>query len=122
MFVEKKFNAKSKRLANEMVDFIVRAFAEELDKSEWMDEATIAGAKAKLHAMNRKIGYPSVWRQYIGLTTGDNYLENILSSQKIETARNFDKLGKEVDKTEWAMNPSMTNAYYSPNRNEMVFP
>lgn len=105
-----------------MLDFVVKAFAAELDKSTFMDQATIAGAKLKLQAMNRKIGYPSVWRQYIGLTTGENYLENVLSSQKIETARNFDKLGKEVDKTEWAMNPSMTNAYYSPTRNEFVFP
>jgi len=31
-------------------------------------------------------------------------------------------MGQKVDKTEWGMNPSMVNAYYSPNRNEMVFP
>jgi len=122
MFTEKKFNGKAKKLANEMADFVVKAFAADLDKSSWMDEATIAGAKKKLHAMNRKIGFPDVWRQYIGLSIGENFLENSLSSKKIETAREFDKLGKEVDKSEWSMNPSMTNAYYSPSRNEMVFP
>lgn len=122
MFVEKKFGGGSKKLAIEMIDFITKAFSAELDKNTWMDQATIAAAKKKLGNMNRKVGYPDVWRQYIGLSVGDNYLANTLSSMKVETARNFNKLGKEVDSTEWAMNPSMTNAYYSPSKNEMAFP
>jgi putative endopeptidase len=32
------------------------------------------------------------------------------------------KLGQPIDKTEWGMLPQTVNAYYSPNRNEIVFP
>ena len=35
---------------------------------------------------------------------------------------NLNKIGKPVDKTEWAMTPQTVNAYYSPTRNEIVFP
>jgi len=32
------------------------------------------------------------------------------------------KINTPVDETEWGMNPQTVNAYYSPNRNEIVFP
>lgn len=34
----------------------------------------------------------------------------------------FDKIGKEVDRTEWAMSPQTVNAYFRPSNNEIVFP
>jgi putative endopeptidase len=34
----------------------------------------------------------------------------------------MDKVGKPVDPTEWGMTPQTVNAYYNPNRNEIVFP
>jgi predicted metalloendopeptidase len=34
----------------------------------------------------------------------------------------LDKLGKPVDRQEWAMTPQTVNAYYNPGLNEIVFP
>ena len=34
----------------------------------------------------------------------------------------MDKLGKEVDRSEWFMTPQTVNAYYNPTYNEIVFP
>ena len=34
----------------------------------------------------------------------------------------FDKIGKEVDRSEWLMTPQTVNAYYHPRMNEIVFP
>jgi putative endopeptidase len=34
----------------------------------------------------------------------------------------MNKIGKPVDPTEWGMTPQTVNAYYNPNRNEIVFP
>lgn len=122
MFVEREFKGNSKELANEMLDGVIKAFQERLDKNSWMDAETIVKAKKKLAAMGRKIGYPDEWRGYVGIEIGNSYLANMLSSFKVELDRNFNKLGMKVNKGEWSMNPSATNAYYSPSKNEMAFP
>jgi len=123
MFVEKHFGTDGKKLANEMIDSIIAAFHQKLEALTWMDATTKKAAAKKLNAMNRKVGFPDVWRAYPGMVvTNSSFLQNELSSWKVETKRNFEKMGHEVDKGEWHMNPSMTNAYYSPSSNEMAFP
>lgn len=123
MFVEKYFAGESKTLADGMVDAIVGSFQERLDKNTWMDDATRKRAKNKLGKMNRKIGHPEVWRSYPGLRIdATSYLKNELAVFRFGAGRNFGKMGQLVDKQEWHMNPSMTNAYYSPSSNEMAFP
>jgi predicted metalloendopeptidase len=44
------------------------------------------------------------------------------SVSKWAWAKDLDKLGKPVDKTEWGMSPQTVNAYYNPSYNEIVFP
>lgn len=122
MFVEEHFNKESLDLANGMVDEIVGTFKDRIENLPWMDATTKQKAQKKLASLGRKIGKPEQWRGYSGLEVGDDYLANMLSSWKVELKRNFDKNGKKVDPTAWHMNPSQTNAYYSPSKNEMVFP
>jgi putative endopeptidase len=38
------------------------------------------------------------------------------------TAKELEKLGKPVDRSEWFMTPQTVNAYYNPGMNEIVFP
>lgn len=122
MFVEEHFNKEGQDLANSMVDEIMGSFQEVLDAIDWMDADTKQKAKSKLATVGRKIGIPVEWRGYPGIEIGKSYLANMLSSWKVELKRNFDKMGQKVNPSEWSMNPSETNAYYSPSKNEMVFP
>ena len=50
------------------------------------------------------------------------FAENALAAQAHELKWNLGKVGKPVDREEWHMTPPTVNAYYSPNRNHMVFP
>jgi putative endopeptidase len=73
--------------------------------------------------MGVKVGYPDKWRDYSGLDIADDaYVKNILRSGNFEFIYAMNKIGKPVDKTEWEMTPQTVNAYYSPNKNEIVFP
>jgi putative endopeptidase len=76
-----------------------------------------------LGAMGRKIGYPDTWKDYAGVTVvrGD-YLANVLSADRWASARDWEKVGKPVDRSEWAMTPPTVDAYYNPRLNEIVFP
>ena len=40
----------------------------------------------------------------------------------MEAGKNFAKLGKPVNKDRWSTAPAVVNAFYSPNKNDIVFP
>ena len=110
-----------------MVENIKLAFAARIKNLDWMSDSTKQKALDKLSTFTVKIGYPDEWKDYIGLMveTGaeqGSYFQNVVNGQKFQFQRNIDKLGKPVDKKEWAMNPQTVNAYYNPLFNEIVFP
>ncbi|HEU0368567.1 MAG TPA: M13 family metallopeptidase, partial [Candidatus Acidoferrum sp.] len=70
-----------------------------------------------------KIGYPDKWRDYSALTVDKgSYLANERRATAFENARDLNKIGKPVDRSEWQMTPPTVNAYYDAAMNEIVFP
>ena len=73
--------------------------------------------------MANKIGYPEKWRDYSSVKiVRDDYFGDAVRAQEFEIQRNFRKIGKPVDKSEWGMTPPTVNAYYSPHMNNINFP
>jgi putative endopeptidase len=90
---------------------------------DWMSDNTKPEALAKLNKMNVKIGYPDKWRDYSGLEVKpDSYYNNVMNAGKFNFEYMLSKINKPVDPEEWGMTPQTVNAYYSPSRNEIVFP
>ena len=88
-----------------------------------MSTETKQRALAKLHAFVAKIGFPDVWKDYNGLTIEKNdFLGNVHRCNQWHYQYNINKLGKPIDKTEWGMTAPTVNAYYSAQKNEIVFP
>ncbi|QBB69979.1 M13 family peptidase [Pseudolysobacter antarcticus] len=122
-YVERTFPPEAKARALVLVNNLKVAMHERIEKLAWMSEATKKSAYAKLYTLDPKIGYPDHWRDYSALTIKrDSYLENMRAAIAFEAHRNFAKIDKPVDKTEWGMTPQTVNAYYNPTRNEIVFP
>jgi endothelin-converting enzyme/putative endopeptidase len=123
VYVEKYFAGDSKAKTLEEVHDIEAAMDKDLDSLSWMGPATRVKAKEKLHAIVDKIGYPNKWRDYARLTvTRDNTLEDSLHAREFESDYELNKIGKPVDKGEWAMTPPTVNAYYSDRMNTINFP
>ena len=123
IFVDKYFDAESKKKVNEMVDNLFTAFKERIKTRVWMSDVTKQKALEKLAKIIRKLGYPDKWKDYTTLEIkNDSYVANVLRSNHYEYKRMIDKIGKPVDKTEWGMSPPTVNAYYNPSYNEIVFP
>ena len=55
-------------------------------------------------------------------STRDDALGNFSRRVAVERTRDLDKIGKPVDRGEWAMTPPTVNAYYSPPSNNINFP
>jgi putative endopeptidase len=123
LFVEKYFDAESKKKVNEMVDNLTTAFRERIKTRVWMSDVTKQKAQDKLAKIMRKLGYPDKWKDYSTLEIkNDSYVANVLRSGHYAYVEMIHKIGKPVDKTEWGMTPPTVNAYYNPSYNEIVFP
>jgi len=123
MFVEKHFPAESKERMLVLVGNLKESLHERIEMAEWMSEGTKKEAFAKLDAMNVKIGYPDKWRDYTAFQIDrDSYYDNIQKTNKFNFEYRVAKIGKHVDPDEWGMYAHQVNAYYSPLRNEIVFP
>lgn len=123
LYVAQAFPPQAKARAMEMIENIRAGLAERLNTLEWMSPQTRERALAKLATFDPKIGYPDSWRDYSALEIdrGD-YFGNVRRAAAFEARRQFGKVGKPVDRTEWGMTPQTVNAYYNPLRNEIVFP
>jgi putative endopeptidase len=124
LYVARAFSPEAKARVKGMVENLKAAFREKILSLDWMSEATKKQALKKLDTLNFKIGYPDQWRDYSSLTIRRNsYVENYLQASLFEFRRNLSKLGKPVDRSEWDyITPVTVDAYYNPNKNEMVFP
>lgn len=122
-YAEKWFPARNKAAMEALVGNLRKAMAANLSDLAWMSPATRKEAEAKLAAFTPKIGYPDKYKTYEGLQLSPTTpLANAIAAKT--WAQNYDmpRIGTAVDKTEWGMLPQTVNAYYSPTRNEIVFP
>jgi len=123
LYVQKYFKGEAKTRMQEMVNNLQETFAERIKRLDWMSEATKTRALEKLNAFTKKIAFPDKWKDYAGVTiTGDDFLSNLRSTSIWSYDYMVNRLGKPVDRTEWAMTPPTINAYYSPANNEIAFP
>jgi len=123
VYVERYFPADSKQQMETLVANLRRSLDERLSSLPWMGDETKVAAHEKLEKFTPKIGYPDKWKDYSNfeIAAGDAY-GNAKRSNAFQWDEQVSKLGGPIDKTEWFMNPQTINAYYSPNRNEIVFP
>lgn len=122
VYAERYFPAENKAAMDELVANLRLAMADNLDAIDWMGAETKVEARDKLSKFTPKIGYTEKFETYDTLSVGDSAFENMMASNAWSFEDMLSQLGQPIDKTEWFMLPQTVNAYYSPNRNEIVFP
>ncbi|XP_037790089.1 endothelin-converting enzyme homolog [Penaeus monodon] len=130
MYVRKAFQGSSKAMAEDMIQRIRKTFKESLQSLKWMDEETKTAAIEKVDAITEMIGYPEyilnpteLEDKYENLKIMENdFFQNNVRVNNFNIRENLKRLFKPVNKTRWDMSPPTVNAYYSPTRNDIVFP
>ena len=122
VYAAEYFPPENKAAMDDLVANLRKAMAANLTEIDWMGDATKTEATAKLDKFTPKIGYTEKFETYDGLAVGSDAFANDLASGKWAYADMLSQLGQPIDRTEWFMLPQTVNAYYSPNRNEIVFP
>jgi endothelin-converting enzyme/putative endopeptidase len=122
-YVEATFGAEGKERMSRMVVALGKALDQDLRELPWMTEATKKQAFGKLEAIANKIGYPDNWRDYSSVEiVRDDLAGNVRRASAFEIGRQLGKIGRPVDRGEWAMTPPTVNAYYNPLMNDINFP
>ncbi len=122
VYAARYFPEENKAAMDELVSNLRLAMSDNLNELTWMSDVTKVEARDKLSKFTPKIGYTEKFETYDAMVIGDGAFENAMASRKWSFDDNISKLGKPIDKTEWGMFPQTVNAYYSPTRNEIVFP
>uniref|UniRef100_A0A2K6K9V8 Membrane metalloendopeptidase like 1 n=1 Tax=Rhinopithecus bieti TaxID=61621 RepID=A0A2K6K9V8_RHIBE len=120
------------RKVRELIDKVRTVFVETLDELSWMDEESKKKAQEKAMSIREQIGHPDyileetdrrLDEEYSNLNfSEDLYFENSLQNLKVGAQRSLRKLREKVDPNLWIMGAAVVNAFYSPNRNQIVFP
>jgi putative endopeptidase len=122
-YVQVAFPPASRDRMEKLVGNLREALKGRIENLSWMTPATKAKALEKWGAFTAKIGYPTKWRDWTGLSTSrDSYFGNMVAADEFNYRYDLAKVGKPSDKTEWTMTPQTVNAYYNPLQNEIVFP
>lgn len=127
LYVDQYFPAEAKQQMETYIDYLKKSFKQHIDENDWMSPETKLKAQDKLAKFSVKIAYPDTWKDYsklqlTGPAEGGTYYKNLQNITAWQYAKNLEKVGKPVDKTEWGMAPQTVNAYYSGSNNEIVFP
>jgi putative endopeptidase len=123
LYVADNFSPASKQRAEELVANLRAAYKTRIENLEWMSDATKQKALEKWATFVPKIGYPDKWRDWTGLAiVPGQYFADVQAANKFNYDYMVNKIGKPVDRNEWGMTPQTVNAYYSAQKNEIVFP
>jgi putative endopeptidase len=132
IFIKKRFenfDTNEKIYVEMMIESIKDQFTKTLDGCKWMSDETKIKGKEKLNKMKAKVGHPlNIKHDHVIqiVSTSMNKNEPLLyTKMKLRKLQFESELHSIVDKESidrWHMNPQDVNAYYSPNKNEMVIP
>jgi endothelin-converting enzyme/putative endopeptidase len=123
LYCDAYVTAETKASAREMIDYLRKAFAERLANAAWMDTATRAEARAKLHNFKFKIGCPSIWRGYSGLeVTRDDAAGNLKRIRGADWAYQLRRLRPGLRDEPWYETPQTVDASYSVLMNAIELP
>ncbi|TMS19833.1 Membrane metallo-endopeptidase-like 1 [Larimichthys crocea] len=132
LYVRETFAGESKQMVSDLISKIQQAYVETLEELSWMDAPSKEKAREKAMAIKEHIGYPDhilqesnqkLDKEYTHLNfSQEHYFENILENLKSEAHKSLKKLREPVDPDLWIIGAAVVNAFYSPNRNQIVFP
>lgn len=123
IYVERHFPPEYKAQMEDLVANLTAAFAERLQRNEWMDEETREQALLKLSTFEPRIGYTEKWTDYSDLAIEKGrLLDNAVAVAEFQWQQQVDRLGGPVDREIWPYPPQTVNASYSPLLNQITFP
>jgi len=122
-YVERYFPPEAKARMLDMTKNLLLAMKQTIEGLTWMAPSTKQKALEKLSTINVKIGYPDKWKDYSSVTIDrKSYWSSVLAARRWNVDEDRGLIGKPLDRGRWGLTPPTSDAYYSAQLNEIVFP
>jgi len=123
LYVERYFSEASLAKIRVLVATLQAAFAERLERADWLDAPTRQQAQHKLNALTVRLGYPNHWRSYTGVMIK---ADDPVGNQDRLTAADWEQtragLVKAISAADWFQSPQTIDATSSKFFNSIEFP
>jgi putative endopeptidase len=118
--IHQMFSPDEIQSVDRMAQQVEAALAHEIDDLSWMAPDTKLQAKRKVGAITNNIVRLDSWNGWSGVAvTSNDPLANYLTVAQLESRRTFQRIGHPADKTELAMSPIYSGAYWTNSRLSM---
>uniref|UniRef100_A0A8D3BMI7 Endothelin-converting enzyme 1 n=1 Tax=Scophthalmus maximus TaxID=52904 RepID=A0A8D3BMI7_SCOMX len=109
LYVRETFAGESKRMVSDLIRKIQKAYVETLEELSWMDTPSKEKAREKVcYLLSYRL--LCVFLQAMAIKEHIGYPDHILQESDLKLDQ------------EWIIGAAVVNAFYSPNRNQIVFP
>jgi putative endopeptidase len=123
IYMEKYASPKAIPEVMDIMHHIHSVLRDDLRTRRWMSPATQKAALKKLALMEERLGSPKKSWDYSSLIVDRGpYVLNVMRANEFLVRRNYNKMGKPIDREEWEMTPQTVNAYYNPSMNNITIP
>lgn len=122
-YVDNFVSRDVKPAADTLVEALRSAMRQKFAEVTWLDDPTRGQALQKLDLLLPKVGYPDRWpTNSIRFSFLDSYLEKLIHLAQQAASDAAVTLQNPVDRSDFWTSPEITNAFYSPDRNDITIP
>ena len=111
LYAEQYFHAREKARVQLIVNNVIAAFRERVNRAKWLAPATRAQALAKIDAMYFGVGYPERWPNYSTLAVSPT---DAFGNQQRVARWNYQdtlaRIGQRTDHKDWSIAPQVPGA------------
>ena len=123
LYGQRVFTPQARARALEMLDNLRAVLRERISALEWMGPETRARALDKLDHLQARLGYPDTIPDYSALRVPAGSLAAAVRAvQRFENQRDWARIGRPTDSSEWNTVPQRISGSYSPLRNTLTYP
>ncbi|KAF0696980.1 Aste57867_12311 [Aphanomyces stellatus] len=122
-YLEVAFNNATAAYADRLVRQLEQSFGVGVDTAAWLDDATRANAKAKLAKFTHLVGGSKTPQLYPTVQFNSKaFMNNRQQIKNMDNDAAINQVGLPYPKTHMGTAPSDVNAFYSPNKNQIIVP
>jgi putative endopeptidase len=122
-YADERFPSAARARVQRIANQVLQAYRDVVSSLEWPSRTAEVDAQSAVARVVARVGAPSEWRDYRGLTIApDDLFGNTLRAQTFDNNRRMAQGGSLAAAGQWPLPPQTVNAFYNPASNELILP